>query len=156
MLKGGIMNKKLLGVGIVIITLIVGGTTYLLMRNPDETKTTSQKSPAQTAEIAAENEGQYIDYEEVLPTTQDTKLLFFYAPWCPQCRAIEADINAKGVPNDVIIVKVDYDAHQDLRQKYGVTIQTTFVKVDEAGNLIDKFVAYDDPNLESVKRNLLQ
>ena len=77
-------------------------------------------------------------------------LLFFHAPWCPQCRSIEADIVAQGVPDGVTIIKVDYDSHQDLRQQYGVTLQTTFVEVDSAGEALQSYVAYDDPHLEAV------
>jgi thiol-disulfide isomerase/thioredoxin len=100
--------------------------------------------------------GSYIDYSEsAIASTKDTKILFFYAPWCPQCRAIEADIKKLGVPAGVTIIKVDYDSNQALRQKYGVTIQTTLVRVDDDGNLVKKYVAYQEPTLASVKENLL-
>lgn len=162
------MNKKLLGIVLAIVLLIGGGTAFLLMQKDDDpkesTRTTntadesnaeeeSQPSPQTTTQKS----GQYVDYtEQAVATTDGTKLLFFYAPWCPQCRALEADILDKGVPDGVTIFKVDYDTNQGLRQKYGVTIQTTVVEVDDQGNLIEKFVAYDEPTLASVKENLLQ
>lgn len=163
------MNKKLLGIVLVIVILIGGGTAFLLMQKDDDpkesTRTTntadesnaaseeSQPSPQTTTQTP----GQYVDYtEQAVATTDGTKLLFFYAPWCPQCRALEADILDKGVPDGVTIFKVDYDTNQGLRQKYGVTIQTTVVEVDDQGSLIEKFVAYDEPTLASVKENLLQ
>ncbi len=59
------------------------------------------------------------------------------------------------MPDGFTIIKVDYDSNQDLRQKYGVTLQTTFVKVDADGNGTGKYVAYEEPTFEAVKRNFL-
>ena len=53
------------------------------------------------------------------------------------------------------VLKVDYDSNQALRQKYGVTLQTTFVEVDKDGNEIEKYVAYNEPTFDSVKANLI-
>lgn len=100
--------------------------------------------------------GSYADYsDEALATASGTRLLFFHAPWCPQCRALEADIKQDGVPAGVTILKVDYDSNQGLRQKYGVTIQTTVVLVDADGKLVKRYVAYESPTLDAVKANLL-
>lgn len=161
------MNKKLLGIVIIIIVLIIGGLAFLMMDSDEDSESSSQASPSDTSDVSeptgsaaeeapAASAGKYTDYDEsLLASTEGTKIIFFYAPWCPQCRALEADILDKGVPAGVTIFKLDYDTNQDLRQKYGVTIQTTLVKVDENGDEIEKFVAYDEPTLESVKENLL-
>lgn len=69
---------------------------------------------------------------------------------------IEEDIKSQGVPDGVTILKVDYDTNQPLRQKYGVTLQTTFVEVDADGNELEKFVAYNEPTFDSVKANLIE
>ena len=61
-------------------------------------------------------------------------VLFFHAEWCPSCRNLERDINANSVPDNVHILKVDYDEETALKQKYGVTRQHTLVVVDSAGN----------------------
>ncbi|MGA1213799.1 MAG: thioredoxin domain-containing protein, partial [Solirubrobacterales bacterium] len=92
---------------------------------------------------------------ELVASTPGTKLLFFHAPWCSQCVALEDDIEAKGLPEGVTVFKVDYDSNQDLRQEYGVTIQTTIVEVDEDGNELDSYVAYEDPTFDSVSAALL-
>jgi len=42
-----------------------------------------------------------------------------------------------------------------LRQKYGVTIQTTIIRLDAEGNVAKKYVAYDDPTLTNVIANAL-
>jgi thiol-disulfide isomerase/thioredoxin len=68
-------------------------------------------------------------------------VLFFHANWCPICRAFdaEADANPNIVPDGVHVLKVDYDTAIALRQKYGVTIQHTFVQVDAVGAQIGKW-----------------
>lgn len=68
-------------------------------------------------------------------------VLFFRAPWCPTCRALDADIreNLSAIPAGVTILDVDYDSSTDLKQKYGVTYQHTLVQVDAQGNQIAKW-----------------
>lgn len=106
---------------------------------------------------SSDSSGSYVDYSsEAVSSTKGTRLLFFHAPWCPQCRALEKSIEVGPIPEDVTIFKVDYDSNHQLRQKYEVTIQTTVVLIDDEGERIESFVAYDDPSLEAVKRELLQ
>jgi thiol-disulfide isomerase/thioredoxin len=162
----GYVNKKALVIILVVIVAIVGGGAYLLAS--DDGKQAKDQMMRDTANAPTENTaaepepastnpaGAYVSYAaNVIADTSGTKLLFFHAPWCPQCRAIEADIKATGVPSGVTIIKVDYDTNQKLRQKYGVTIQTTVVRVDDAGDLVEKFVAYDEPSVAAISRNLL-
>lgn len=68
-------------------------------------------------------------------------VLFFRASWCPTCKTVDADIKAHltDIPSGVTILDVDYDKSADLKQKYGVTMQHTFVQVDSKGNLITKW-----------------
>ena len=140
-----------------------GGGTYGSNKVPDSDQNASggEGQQAQSGQAAGGNAaaqpGQYLDYSpELVASTPGDKLLFFHAPWCSQCVALEDDIEASGVPDGVTIFKVDYDSNQDLRQEYGVTIQTTLVKVDDNGDLIDSYVAYEDPTLDNVSAALLQ
>lgn len=161
------MDKKVLIIIVGIVLSIGAGTTYLLNSSADNVavKKTAEQSQQSNPENmpsnsmtkdATSNNGVYKDYSPTaIAETNGTKLLFFHASWCPQCRALEADIKQKGVPGGVVIIKVDYDTNQALRQKYGVTLQTTIVRVDDNGNLVKKYVSYDEPTLEAVKRNLL-
>jgi thiol-disulfide isomerase/thioredoxin len=110
----------------------------------------------QPSTSATSSTGEYVDYSEnIISSTSGTKVLFFHAPWCPQCRALNESIKAGPIPDGVTIIKVDYDTSQALRQKYGVTTQTTLVRVDDNGNLVKKYVAYDSPTLESLIANTL-
>lgn len=152
------MNKKLISGIIVLVVLAVA--VYLTVFTGGEPEptvqqtTATQTTPQPTATATSTVPGEYREYDERSVSAMDgTRLLFFHAPWCPQCRELDASIKAGPIPQDVTFFKVDYDSNQALRKKYGVTIQTTIVQVDESGNLIKKYVAYDEPTLESVLKN---
>lgn len=156
------MNKRSILVVIGIIVLIVGATGYVLVSKKDAAAPVvpnaadNTSSPDTNETPKQPTKGEYVNYTaEKLKKTADTKLLFFHAPWCPQCRAIEASIEKDGVPSGVTVFKVDYDSNQALRQKYGVTLQTTFVKVDNNGDKIKSYTAYEEPTFEAVRRELL-
>lgn len=101
--------------------------------------------------------GRFVDYSpDLVESTKGVKLLFFHANWCSRCQALEKDIKANGVPDGVTVFKVDYDSNQDLRRKYGVTIQTTVVRVDDKGKKVGSHVAYDDPSLSGVTAALIR
>ncbi|MGB0119716.1 MAG: thioredoxin family protein [Solirubrobacterales bacterium] len=171
------MDRKVLAVVAAIVVVIGGGLVYSISGGSSDDSETSQTASTATAddsssgggtEPAADKPGNkatddtqaagaYVDYApELIAETPGNKLLFFHAPWCSQCQALEADIEASDIPAGTTIFKVDYDTNQDLRQEYGVTIQTTMVKVDKDGNKVDELVAYDEPTFESVERALIQ
>lgn len=163
------VNKKLLIVAIVIGLALTAGIVYVLINkmnsqtvNVDESPSAATEAPSETGEVAPEDTvtqpqpGAYKDYSATAVTeTKGVKILFFHAPWCPQCRQLDAEIKAGQIPENVTIFKVNYDTAQDLRQKYGVTLQTTLVKVDDNGNLVKKHVAYDDPTLAALIKQML-
>ncbi len=156
------MKKRSIGIGIILAVIGVGVAVLLVGGNAKEakqtmlTETKPVSSENKSADVTSVAAGIYTDYSEnAFKNAAGTRLLFFHAPWCPQCRALDADIKAKGAPENVTILKVDYDSNQALRKKYGVTLQTTIVKVDGAGNLAQKYVAYDEPTLSAVIENVL-
>ena len=92
---------------------------------------------------AAMKKGSYEAYSPdklVLASSGDV-VLFFHAPWCPICAALEKDINAhiSTIPAGLTILKVDYDTATELKKKYGVTVQHTFVQIRADGSLISKW-----------------
>jgi len=76
-------------------------------------------------------------------------VLFFYATWCPFCRTADAAFrkNLSALPAGVTLLKVDYDASAELKQKYGITYQHTFVQVDASGQALSKWNGGDIDNL---------
>jgi len=80
----------------------------------------------------------YVEYDETLLGSNETVVLFFNAAWCPSCRAADANLSSSTI-DDILVLDTDYDDNTDLRQKYGVTTQHTFVQVDADGELIKKW-----------------
>lgn len=160
------MNKKLVVIvfGVIILfataVLVVVGdnaTAPSISKNNQSGEGASQSnSNPGNEQIASAPVGQYVAYDSAtVQSDKGEKILFFHAQWCPQCRQLDKEINANNIPSGTTIYKVDYDSNQTLRKKYGVTLQTTFVKIDEQGKLIKKYVAYDDPTFESLQDNIL-
>ena len=152
------MNRGTLFTTIGIVLVIAGALIYTV-NIPNKgmiVHEVAKSSPPSAPTTATPRPGVYLEYsKDTVLATKGVKLLFFHAPWCPQCRSLEESIKADGVPEGVTIFKVDYDSNQKLRQQYGVTIQTTFVKIDDAGNKIASYVAYEEPQIRSVTRELL-
>lgn len=67
--------------------------------------------------------------------TKGPTVLFFAAAWCPTCQAdlrqIEGETSRLG---DITVVVVDYDRERDVKVKYGVTYQHTYVQIDSSGS----------------------
>lgn len=101
--------------------------------------------------------GSYQDYTPgQLSAAQTGKVvLFFRAPWCPTCRALDADImkNSGEIPGNIRILKVDYDTSEELKTKYGVTYQHTFVQVDADGKQLKKWNG--SPTLSSLLSQII-
>lgn len=155
------MNKKVfLGVGIIVLLLIGGGVFAYLNNNKSQNSTSVAVEPASQNNIgneaktepveAQENniqKGAYVtlaEYNNNPDAFKDTKkVYFFHASWCSVCQAIDKEINAdlSKIPNGVTIIKTDFDNSTDLRKKFGVTTQYTFVQVDAVGNEVSQWVA---------------
>jgi thiol-disulfide isomerase/thioredoxin len=146
-------TKKVWIIISILVLALAGAFAYVVIMRPTRTENTpaapTQPNTQQPSEPAAK--GTYTPYSEsALSAAKGRKLLFFHAGWCPQCRSIEQGILRGTVPDGMTIFKVDYDSNVALKQKYGVTLQTTFVEVDENGEAIKKHVAYDNPTFDAV------
>ena len=157
------MNKKVTIIVLAVLLLVGIGVAYLLTANKpvDEAnssnlvKQASSETQTQPAE-SPQAQGKYITYSaEALSTATGKRILYFHAPWCPQCQELDASIKKGPIPDGVTIIRTDFDSNQELRKKYGVTQQTTLVLIDENGNLVKKYNAYDSPSLSSITDNLL-
>lgn len=156
------MKNRKLWLVVAGIIVLVAAALWFAVANKDDMPSYSQPStvtPIQNSESTdtaqALTPGTYVPYTaEAFAQAQGRRWLFFYAGWCPQCRALEKDIQQQGVPDGVTILKVNYDTETALKKTYNVTLQTTVVEVDQNGKEIQKFVAYDDPSLEAVMNAL--
>ena len=85
----------------------------------------------------------YIDYSSdnlAKATANNGKAVIWFAAlaWCPSCQAADRDFKAHfdKVPKDVTIMKINYDTAKELKQKYAITIQDTFIQIDSKGSEI--------------------
>ncbi len=94
-------------------------------------------------EVVMAKAGSYIPYDASKLAMANTGhvVLFFHASWCPTCRNLDTDIkaNLSAIPANLTILDVDYDAAVELKKKYGVTYQHTFVQVDANGTQLKKW-----------------
>lgn len=134
------MNKTIL-FGMLIIVAI-GVYFGIRPQNPAISDSTQQVA-SQNAQTANAEQRRYIPYSqsEFEAAKGKKRVLFFFAPWCPTCvptdRAFQE--NPQGIPQDVVLFKTDYDSSGELKKKYGVSYQHTFVYVDDLGTAIKKW-----------------
>ena len=139
------VSRSLKIVGLVLTSLLL---TSCASAGPvatnTEPKTSMSESPA-TSDTASEAAGDYIPYASFVTSGDkyaDSKVvLFFNAVWCSTCQQARDNIEASlgQIPKDLVIVVVDFDDSIELRKKYGVTVQHTFIEIDSSGEQLGKW-----------------
>jgi thiol-disulfide isomerase/thioredoxin len=132
-------------IGVATIVAAISAAVMFAQQKPAQAPRTDQSPSANTVvSPTTAVTGRYISYspELVKASNYTETILFFHAPWCPECRAYDSALSATPPPTGVQILKVDYDSSTDLRKRYGVVVQTTFVKVTPAGEKISVWPAY--------------
>lgn len=157
------MNKttKILLALLALIILSVIGYRFFTTDKPalpaESTKRASNTPAVSTADTTEAKQGRYTKYSSgaVADNGYQTSVVFFFAPWCPECQAFKKSINGEPLPKGVQILEADYDSSTDLKKHYGVTLQSTFVRVNKSGDLQKKWVGYGkDKSLKTVLENL--
>lgn len=154
-LKGGDhMKSKHMLLVILFVVLLVGGILFLGNQNKNSSQSQPVTSNPQGESSAVKNNSQpdtnglaerYVDYstQTLAKATENNgkAVVFFKASWCPSCVAADKDFKANfdKVPQNVTILKTDYDTATDLKKKYDITSQDTFVQIDSQGNEITKW-----------------
>jgi thiol-disulfide isomerase/thioredoxin len=109
---------------------------------PDDENTVNPTQEDSPSPALAQTTGTYTTYdaEQVSTSNADQIFLFFHAPWCPSCVALENDIlaNEESIPEGVEIYKVDYDSETELKARYGVTRQHSVLEIDSDGNILSE------------------
>lgn len=96
--------------------------------------------------------GIYAAYTEGIVGNGHPSVLFFHAGWCPICKRVDQTLTQwyeeEGFP--LTVYKVDYDSSSDLKVRYGVTYQHTFVLIDGQGNALKVLASPSDNDLKSL------
>lgn len=110
---------------------------------------------AQSRSNGRDPEERYVDYSDRAFAEADDarRVYFFHAGWCPTCRTAHRNFtrNVDRIPGDVVVFRVDYDSNRELRRRFGVTYQHTYVLVDEEGELVRRWSGGD---IDQLIRNL--
>jgi len=140
------MNKAI--VGIIAAVLVAGAGFFVLNSSEDESNVSTNTAPATSQEAAPSNANippseiqtvsadNYVAYSDTaLADSEGTeRVLFFHAEWCSTCKFYEADIKESGVPEGITIIQASFE-DDELKAKYGVNVQSTFVLLDENGEV---------------------
>lgn len=90
-------------------------------------------------EVVQTNANYMVYTDQDFANVEDSKVLFFHAKWCPDCVEANKNIAEFQTTPNVKIYKVDFDNSTELRKKYEVTKQHTFVQIDNQGEMIKKW-----------------
>lgn len=93
--------------------------------------------------VTTPSAGIYTDYEwgKNYITDSSKKIVLFFHAWrCPSCIQADKDIvaNQNTIDSNMVILKVDYDTATDLKKKYEITTQTSYVLLNADGSLNKK------------------
>lgn len=152
------MVAGLVGVVLVVVLAAVVVLSRVSIQKPGVSDVT-MRSDALSTDVTISGSlatGRYAGYSEQERARENysSTILFFYAPWCVECRGFEKAINDSEIPDGVQILKVDYDSSKELRKQYGVTIQSTFVRVSSAGEKQTVWVGYGkDKTVDAIIKN---
>ncbi|MEX0668558.1 MAG: thioredoxin family protein [Candidatus Saccharimonadales bacterium] len=155
-------GNKLLYIAIAAVIIVITAAFLLLDTNngsgedmaPEQTTTNNQQEASEDLNASEQvSTGRYTDYSaEALAAMDDDEVavVFFKAEWCITCHSLDQDIitNQVDIPEDVTILKADFDTETELKREYDVRMQHTLVQVDSHGNLIKSW--FLSPSLEDI------
>jgi thiol-disulfide isomerase/thioredoxin len=110
------------------------------MMKKDEVMEKAPEAMMKKDDAMMKKEGEYTAYSaasvDAALASGKKVALFFHAPWCPSCKALDGTLQGETVPSDVAVFKVDFDTSSELKKKYGVTSQHTIVTLDANKNKV--------------------
>lgn len=124
------MNSKIILIIIVLVAILGGG--LVISQQP--------KSQEVQEPVVLVSSDRYVPYSQTafVAASDKRRVLYFHADWCPTCRPLNAALSKdpNQIPQGVVLFKTNYDTESELKTKYGITYQHTFVEVDAQGNAV--------------------
>jgi thiol-disulfide isomerase/thioredoxin len=114
------------------------------MKDDDVMKSSSSLMQQETTVLSSEammKKGMYKAYSDGVVGNGAISVLFFHAGWCPVCKREDGKLTGWYEANAekfLTTYKVNYDTSGELKNRYNVTYQHTFVKIDGQGNILEK------------------
>jgi thiol-disulfide isomerase/thioredoxin len=134
---------RIFSLTIIMILLSACSSTNLAKESQvTNDQVTTESSSTEESGVASGDYISYQNYKLEVEKYQDSRVvLFFNASWCSTCKIARDNFeaNLKEIPADMAIVVVDFDNSADLRKKYGVTLQHTFVHINSQEEAIKKW-----------------
>lgn len=144
------MKTQYLIIGIVGILLIAGTFAFFKNQSTPKASLSAQETIVKQEENIKQDStdltSRYIDYSSdnlAKASENNGRAVIWFAAfaWCPSCQAADRDFKAHfdKVPKDVTILKINYDTAKELKRKYAIVIQDTFVQLDNQGKEITRW-----------------
>lgn len=107
----------------------------------DNTTTSDTIEPTKTFSHSTTSD-QYQPYTEKLMQEWLSEwkqvILFFAADRCPLCRKLDANLaeNKEAIPDNLLILTLDYDSEEVLKKEYWISSQHTLVYLDSTWEIL--------------------
>jgi len=145
---------------LIALAAATGATARGRMEKASTAKSTGAMMSAQATDESSPRFAKSTGKKVIFSNLPDAKalagkgptVLFFAADWCPTCRVALKDINANGARmKEITVVVVDYHKAADLKAKYGVTSQHTYVQIDGQG---EKLAIWNGGGVDGIVKNV--
>lgn len=132
------MNKAIIWLAIVSIFLVGCNKKEVtqIIENDSTSLPSVQQDVVENQTVLSAN---YETYDEWSLWEAENTILFFHASWCGSCKKTHDSLSETGLPDNVKVLKVDFDTAMDLKKKYEIVKEHTFVQVDKNGEMIKKW-----------------
>ena len=133
-------GRLLVFIGLAVIVIVVIISIVSRSTAPQSSTPAGIQSPATQEQTVPTTSSRYLAYSQTAfdAAKNQKRVLYFHADWCSTCRPLDKEFSAKvsEIPQDVVLLKLNYDTATELKKKYGITYQHTFVQVDANGNKV--------------------